>query len=97
MTPQELLKQTRLENKMTLEDMAVHLRFTVGRLSQIENGDPVTMDHVEKWEGDRQLPPFLKAMVVKIRLALMDGVIASLVAQSNVLHKTIDKWSVVEK
>jgi transcriptional regulator with XRE-family HTH domain len=71
MTPNQILKKTRVERKMSLEDMARVLDVTRARVFQWEKGEPIPVERISLWACNSSLPQWALVMGLQMWLGHM--------------------------
>jgi transcriptional regulator with XRE-family HTH domain len=70
--PYQVLKQTRRDRNMTMEQLAETLGLTTQRISQFERGATVPLQRIREWAGDQKLPDWARAMAKQMWLAALE-------------------------
>lgn len=89
MTPQVILRKTRLAHELTLEDMANLLDTSKQRLSQYESGDNIKDEKLTEWAKNDKLPQWVRDMAWQAYIASVRDQIAALSTRLNEIEQHI--------
>lgn len=89
MTPGQILKRTRKEREMTLEQMAETFGLTRARLNQYETSDSIPPDRIRDWANNPRLPEWARALAYQLWLATLEQQYATIGEQMTQLGQLV--------
>ena len=92
-TPNQILRQARLDHNKTLPDMGQLLGVKFQRVHQWEQrGDPIGLDHIARWASDETLPDWMREAAVQMWAASLQAALRQTNAQ---LGAQLDKLQAI--
>ncbi len=89
--PNDILRQTRRDQDLTLDEMADWLGVSTQRIGQWENGDVIPLKRIQRWASNTEFPTWLWQMALQMWLASLGLTLLQFGEQLQALQAQLEK------